>query len=161
MPSIRRSSFAWIRVSLSKAIRRLTGKTRFSMTSRSATKNFIKSFPRFIIYARHFSIRSKRAISRTCGFCTSPVHHIIKNRGHFLFEGQNITAGDTGLLQENFSAINAYLSDNDQHQLPLDGYAAIADILKDRRSALKAVCDVDKAEQNRSCGNPLLCGEKG
>lgn len=88
------------------------------------------------------------------------VHHIIKNRGHFLFEGQNITAGDTGLLQENFSAINAYLSDNDQHQLPLDGYAAIADILKDREAQLKAVCDVDKADKTALAAIRCFVGKK-
>ncbi len=95
------------------------------------------------------------------------VHHIIKNRGHFLFEGQNISAGDTGLLQENFSAINAYLSDNDQRTLPPGKYAGIADILKDRKAGknareaqLKAVCDVDKADKTALAAIRCFVGKK-
>ena len=95
------------------------------------------------------------------------VHHIIKNRGHFLFEGQNITAGDTSLLQESFCTINAYLSDNDKLLLPPDKYDEIAGILKDRKagknvreSQLKALCGVDKADKTTLAVIRCFVGKK-
>lgn len=130
-------------------------------------KEFYKKFPT-IYHLRAAFLDPQQACDITdVRLLYLAVHHIIKNRGHFLFEGQNITAGDTGLLQENFSAINAYLSDNDQHQLPLDGYAAIADILKDRKAGknareaqLKAVCDVDKADKTALAAIRCFVGKK-
>ena len=37
------------------------------------------------------------------------IHHIIKNRGHFLFEGQNFSVGDIENVKENFRHINNIL----------------------------------------------------
>lgn len=39
------------------------------------------------------------------------VHHILKNRGHFLFETQTFEAGDASLVRQKFYEVNAILSD--------------------------------------------------
>lgn len=44
------------------------------------------------------------------------VHHIVKNRGHFLYEGQNFKADDPEYMKEGFGEINAYL---ESEELPL------------------------------------------
>lgn len=49
------------------------------------------------------------------------IHHIIKNRGHFLFESQSFQAGDSEFVRETFFKINAFLSDRDMPTLALDG----------------------------------------
>lgn len=40
-------------------------------------------------------------------------HHILKNRGHFLFEGQNFGARKEDIVRTSFGQINAYFADND------------------------------------------------
>lgn len=41
------------------------------------------------------------------------VHHIVKNRGHFLYEGQNFNANDPEYMKEGFCEINAYLENEE------------------------------------------------
>ncbi len=47
------------------------------------------------------------------------LHHIIKNRGHFLFEGQSFDIADTEIIRNKFFEINAFLSDREQPTLDL------------------------------------------
>lgn len=48
------------------------------------------------------------------------VHHIIKNRGHFLFEGQTFNAGSNDAAKQALININVILSDNDFRTLDLE-----------------------------------------
>ncbi len=60
------------------------------------------------------------------------ISHIIKNRGHFLFESDDLGNGET----ENFSVIwkeiSKYLEDNYDCELYTENLSAVEDILKDR-----------------------------
>lgn len=62
------------------------------------------------------------------------VAHIIKHRGHFLFEGQTIKAGDKAQITESFKKINMKLSemDEDNQTLSLENLSAALDLLCDK-----------------------------
>lgn len=61
------------------------------------------------------------------------LHHIIKNRGHFLFESQSFDVGDTEAVFQKFYDINAFLSDREMPVLSLEGLPEALEILKDHR----------------------------
>ncbi len=62
------------------------------------------------------------------------LHHIIKNRGHFLFEGQSFDVKDTNSIIEKFDQINAYLGDNEQSKFDdMSQISAVLDVIKDNR----------------------------
>lgn len=135
-------------------------------------KEFYKKFPTiYHLRAAFLDPQQARGITDV-RLLYLAIHHIIKNRGHFLFEGQNITAGDTDLLKTSLSAINAYFSDDDlsednKHTLPLDKYAEIADVLKNRKTGknareaqLKKICDVDKADKTALAVIRCIVGKK-
>lgn len=62
------------------------------------------------------------------------VAHIIKHRGHFLFEGQTIKAGDKAQIAESFKKINEILieTDEDNQTLSLENLPAALDLLCDK-----------------------------
>lgn len=135
-------------------------------------KEFYKKFPT-IYHLRAAFLDPQQACGITdVRLLYLAIHHIIKNRGHFLFEGQNITAGDTDLLKTSLSAINAYFSDDDlsednKRTLPLAKYAEIADVLKNRKTGknareaqLKKICDVDKADKTALAVIRCIVGKK-
>ena len=135
-------------------------------------KEFYKKFPTiYHLRAAFLDPQQARGITDV-RLLYLAIHHIIKNPGHFLFEGQNITAGDTDLLKTSLSAINAYFSDDDlsednKHTLPLDKYAEIADVLKNRKTGknareaqLKKICDVDKADKTALAVIRCIVGKK-
>ena len=135
-------------------------------------KEFYKKFPTiYHLRAAFLDPQQARGITDV-RLLYLAIHHIIKNRGHFLFEGQNITAGDTDLLKTSLSAINAYffdddLSEDNKRTLPLDKYAEIADVLKNRKTGknareaqLKKICDVDKADKTALAVIRCIVGKK-
>jgi len=135
-------------------------------------KEFYKKFPTiYHLRAAFLDPQQARGITDV-RLLYLAIHHIIKNRGHFLFEGQNITAGDTDLLKTSLSAINAYFSDDElsednKHTLPLAKYAEIADVLKNRKTGknareaqLKKICDVDKADKTALAVIRCIVGKK-
>lgn len=67
------------------------------------------------------------------------VHHIIKNRGNFLFEGQEFSASDTNVVKEKFHELNEFLSelrddsDEDNFEISLEKLDGIIDALKDKQ----------------------------
>ena len=58
------------------------------------------------------------------------VHHIIKNRGHFLFEGQSFSVGDTSAIRNKFCYINAVLGDMELPTMDLFNLDAILSVLR-------------------------------
>ncbi len=64
------------------------------------------------------------------------VSHIVKNRGHFLFESDDLGTGNN-----DFSAIwrelNTYLRDNYDSELYAENLSSVEDILKDRSLGIK------------------------
>ena len=61
------------------------------------------------------------------------VHHIIKNRGHFLFESQSFSVDDTEAIRQKFYDINAFLSARDLTALFLGSLTEALEVLKDHR----------------------------
>lgn len=79
------------------------------------------------------------------------VHHIIKNRGHFLFEGQTFTAGDEQTVRGKFEETNAFLSERELATFDLqrldDAIRVLRDrqcSMKDRQNSLKDILSVGK-----------------
>lgn len=74
------------------------------------------------------------------------VHHIIKYRGHFLFELQNFSLGNSEIIREKFYLINAFLSDRDMPVLDLSDLDKAIDELKkkegSKRSRQKLLTDI-------------------
>lgn len=67
------------------------------------------------------------------------IHHIIKNRGHFLFEGQNFEVGDTQRATEEFRNINLFLGEYGKATFPEENWDEIFGFL----------CDNDMARSGR------------
>lgn len=67
------------------------------------------------------------------------IHHIIKNRGHFLFEGQNFEVGDTQRATEEFRNINLFLGEYGEATFPEENWDEIFGFL----------CDNDMARSGR------------
>lgn len=63
------------------------------------------------------------------------VHHILKNRGHFLFESQSFEAGDISLVKQKFYEINAFLEDMEIPMLTLDKLDDVMICLKDTKGS--------------------------
>lgn len=61
------------------------------------------------------------------------VHHIIKNRGHFLFEGQSFRAGESQIAYDQFYEINAFFSDREMPTFDLSDLADALDVLRNTR----------------------------
>lgn len=60
------------------------------------------------------------------------IHHIVKNRGHFLFEGQEIAANDTDHVKNALIKINVCLSDAELGELVLENTDKALETLGDR-----------------------------
>ncbi len=57
------------------------------------------------------------------------VHHIIKSRGHFLYEGNDFQTGDKKLLKEKFQEISRIYSDMFDDSISLDRYEELFEVL--------------------------------
>lgn len=83
------------------------------------------------------------------------LHHLIKNRGHFLFDNLSVT--DIESFDKIFSELTAYLSDNYDISLTCNDSNKLSEILKDR-----SVGKVKKTAQILECcgvtkkGNPQI-----
>ena len=165
----------FIRMEQSKFVetdKTIDGKDAIFHDEAFSDKEFYKKFPTiYHLRAAFLDPQQARGITDV-RLLYLAIHHIIKNRGHFLFEGQNITAGDTDLLKTSLSAINAYffdddLSEDNKRTLPLAKYAEIADVLKNRKTGknareaqLKKICDVDKADKTALAVIRCIVGKK-
>lgn len=84
------------------------------------------------------------------------VHHIVKNRGHFLFEGQKIEVDDKTNVKKAFFNINGVLAElndeNEQSVLVLESIDEALDILVDKK--------VGKSEKERKLKSVLHASQK-
>ncbi len=85
------------------------------------------------------------------------VAHIIKNRGHFLFEGQEFNAGDKDLAIRAFENVNAALCDmdEDKQSLSLDKLDDVFDALRDKKSTkrdkVKKLKELLGVQKDKTC----------
>lgn len=61
------------------------------------------------------------------------IHHIIKNRGHFLFEGRDFNVGDKSYLDNAFKIINQTLTELDENYSEINCADEIFDLLIDKK----------------------------
>ena len=61
------------------------------------------------------------------------IHHIIKNRGHFLFEGQEIQAGDKNRVLDSFYKINQIQSEYGRATIDVNVIPDLIEILLDKK----------------------------
>jgi CRISPR-associated endonuclease Csn1 len=80
------------------------------------------------------------------------IHHIIKHRGHFLFEGQ--TMENIYSFKAVFAELRSYLSDEFDLDLACDSIVEFEDIIKDRnlsisnkKKALIKICNADTKQE--------------
>lgn len=65
------------------------------------------------------------------------VSHIVKNRGHFLFESDDIGTGKSDDFSVIWGELNTYLRDNYDSEIYAENLSAVEDILKDRALGIK------------------------
>lgn len=93
------------------------------------------------------------------------LHHLIKHRGHFLFDSLN--ASDSHSFDVIFKELQAFLDEEYGIQINCDVPDALADVLKDRKRTINAkfadvikLCDINKKTDKRAAAvMALICGK--
>ncbi len=95
------------------------------------------------------------------------IHHIIKNRGHFLFEGQKFSSGGNELAKSAISSINTYFSDRELKTFDTEKIDAALDVVKnknikinDGKKQLKDLFLVDKEDKHLLASISAILGGK-
>ncbi len=91
-------------------------------------KDYHKRFPS--IYHLRNELLNKPADD--IRFLYLALHHIIKNRGHFLFENQNFNVKDIENIKNYFYEINEFLSESEKSCFILDNLNDALNVLKDK-----------------------------
>lgn len=127
-------------------------------------KDFYKKF-KTIFHLRKDLIEGKKYDIRHLYLA---VHHIIKNRGNFLFEGQNFNFESTDVIKSKFTAINVFFEDRDLDCFSMEN---IDDVLKviidfdktkiDRQKEMKTLFNVDSKQKHLLAVIKLLTGGSG
>ncbi len=116
-------------------------------------KNFYKDYPT-IYHLRKELIENNKPHDIRLVFLA--IHHIIKNRGHFLFN--ELSSDGIRIFSEVYSDIENYLSDNYEIELSCNNVAEFCDILKNRnltkRTKNEALFKLFSATKK---DNPQLC----
>lgn len=88
------------------------------------------------------------------------VHHILKNRGHFLFEAQSFSVNDTETIEKIFYAVQAFFSDREMSTFDLSSLTEALEVLRkgagSKRDRQKRLAQLFKAEKEK----PLLAALK-
>lgn len=98
-------------------------------------KQYHKQYPT-IFHLRNTLIKEDRKYELRLIYLA--VHHIMKNRGHFLFAGQSMQ--EISELQPVFNQLTQYLEENMElnYSCPGDTLKQVADILKSRKLGIRA-----------------------
>lgn len=89
------------------------------------------------------------------------IHHIIKNRGHFLFENQSFDVGGSEQSRELFETVNNYFSAQNEEEerfvnFDMQSQAKLFEVLCDRNKKKS-----EKEKQIAACFTPAEGNEKG
>ena len=93
------------------------------------------------------------------------LHHLIKHRGHFLFDSLN--ASDSHSFDVIFKELQAFLDEEYSIQINCNKPDALADVLKDRKRKINTkyadsieLCDINKKTDKRAAAViALICGK--
>ena len=109
-------------------------------------KEFHKEFPS-IYHLRKSILENKKKYDVRIVFLA--LHHIIKNRGHFLFE--NLTIGEISSFEKVFYELVGYLADNYDLELHCTDEKELSDVLlnkllgkKKKTDAILQLCEIKK-----------------
>lgn len=70
------------------------------------------------------------------------VHHIIKNRGHFLFDAQTFDVNDEETVRGIFLEINAFLAERDMNTLELSELDDVMRVMRDKKTNKRDKCRI-------------------
>ena len=129
----------------------VSGKYGVFTDSDYTDKDFYKEFPT-VYHLRRALIHDKSP--RDVRLVFIALHHIIKNRGHFLFDSLNV--GDIDNFSMVFDNLVQYLSDNCELQLDCSDVTRFSDVLKNKKLSktkktveLAALCGVKKKDDEQ------------
>lgn len=94
-------------------------------------KEYFKKFPT-IYHLRNAIIQGEKVDIRLVYLA---IHHILKNRGHFLFAGQDLKS--VPLFEETINELSTYLNDEYEIILDCEDYNSFKELLKDRKISKK------------------------
>lgn len=115
-------------------------------------KEYFKKYPTIYHLRKAFLDRESASQIKDVRLLYLAVAHIIKNRGHFLFEGQDIKAGDKALANSAFGKINELLSEIDENNQTLS--------LERIDDAFEVLCDKKKTKRDKERDLRLLLDVK-
>lgn len=104
-------------------------------------KDYYKKYPTIYHLRRAFLSEDEAKRITDIRLLYLAVAHIIKNRGHFLFEGQTISVGDKQIAEDAFSHINEILYEIDEDIPSLD--------LKELDEALAVLGDKNRTKTDK------------
>ena len=90
-------------------------------------KEYLKKYPT-IYHLRNAIIQGEKVDIRLVYLA---LHHILKNRGHFLFAGQDLKS--VPLFEEIINELSTYLNDEYEIKLDCDDYNSFKELLKNRK----------------------------
>jgi len=91
-------------------------------------KNYFKDYP--TIFHLRNALRENEI--RDIRLLYLAIHHIIKHRGHFLFEGQRINVNSSEIVKNSINHINTFLYERDSATLDLQNIDECLNIIKNR-----------------------------
>ena len=80
------------------------------------------------------------------------VHHIVKNRGHFLFENRTFNAEDTSLIIDKLTAVNSFLEEREKPTFTLKNAEKALGVLRKK--------DLSKRDRQKQLGELLGAGKE-
>ncbi len=141
---------------------RLKGKDVLFAGEGFKDKEYHKKFPTIYHLRAHLLENEAEDIR----FLYLALHHIVKNRGHFLFEAQNFNAQDTQNIVAIFGEMNTYLFENEYDSFETQNLANALNIIKDKNigildksKKLKNVFCVEKNKQLEAAIKAMVGGK--
>ncbi len=141
---------------------RLNGSDTLFADESFTDKDYHKRFPTVYHLRAHLLENPAEDIR----FLYLAIHHIIKNRGHFLFEAQNFNAQDTQNVMDIFTEMNTYLSENEYAMFETQNVLQALDVIKgkgvgilDKTRQLKNLFAVGKNKQLEAAIKAMVGGK--
>ena len=120
-------------------------------------KDYFKKYPTIYHLRRAFLDKDRAFEIKDARLLYLAVAHIIKNRGHFLFEGQEINAADKELAKRAFENINSILLDIDENAQTLslekigDVFVVLCEKKKTKRDKEKELRQLLDVKTDKTC----------
>ncbi len=124
-------------------------------------KEYFKKYPT-IYHLRNAIIQGEKVDIRLVYLA---IHHILKNRGHFLFAGQDLKSATS--FEDTINELSTYLHDEFEIELNCEDYNTFAELLKnrkvgmrDKQKQLEEILHVNKDDKTLSGVISAIIGKK-